>query len=176
VSLSTPGEASGRLYRLAPSGEWRVLLDGFRTINGLAVSVDGGTLYVSDSHPQERTVWSCEYDPEEGVIRRREVFAQFGAALGRPDGAAMDAANHYWVAGNDGWAIHRFAPNGNLVRSIGMPVQKPSKPAFGGPDLRTLYVTSIAAGIIDSAGQPDAGGLFRVDAGLAGQRLTPFGG
>jgi L-arabinonolactonase len=176
MSLAAPGEPSGRLYRLTPGGEWRLLLEGLRTINGLAVSADGGTLYVSDSHPDERSVWICKYDPDEGAVRRRELFARFGAELGRPDGAAMDAADHYWIAGNDAWAVHRFAPGGALVQSIAMPVQKPSKPAFGGPDLRTLYVTSIASGILDPALQPDAGALFRVAAGLAGLPLTPFGG
>jgi L-arabinonolactonase len=175
MSWAVAGEPSGRLYRLTPGGEWRLLLEGFRTVNGLAVSADGATLYVSDSHPEERSVWICEYDPDEGAIRRRELFARFGAELGRPDGAAMDAADHYWIAGNDGWAVHRFAPGGALVQSITMPVQKPSKPAFGGPDLRTLYVTSIASGIDAPALQPDAGALFRIDAGLTGLALVPFG-
>ena len=114
--------------------------------------------------------------PKREAIRRRELFARFGAELGRPDGAALDAADHYWIAGNDAWAVHRFAPSGALAQSIAMPVQKPSKPAFGGPDLRTLYVTSIAKGIADPGQQPDAGALFRVDAGVTGLPLTPFGG
>ena len=174
LSLDPPGEASGRLYQLRPNGEWRLLLEGFRTVNGLAVAANGTTLYVSDSHPQERSVWRCEYDAEAGTIRGRELFVRFGADLGRPDGAAMDADDHYWVVGNDGWAVHRFAPSGTLVQSVPMPVQKPSKLAFGDSDLRTMYITSIAVGIGDPKLQPHAGALFKARPAVTGLALAPY--
>jgi sugar lactone lactonase YvrE len=173
MSLAVSGEPSGRLYQLRPGGEWRLLLDGFRTINGLAVCGDGTKLYVSDSHPLERSVWCCEYDAEAGTIRRRELFVRFNEAWGRPDGAAVDVNDCYWVVGNDGWAVHCFAPDGSLRQSIAMPVQKPSKLAFGDADLSTIFVTSISAGVTEPERQPKAGGLFRVQAAVAGLAIPP---
>ncbi|WP_129649421.1 SMP-30/gluconolactonase/LRE family protein [Peristeroidobacter agariperforans] len=173
MSLAVAGEPSGCLYQLRPGGQWRLLLEGFRTINGLAVSADGTTLYVSDSHPLERSVWRCEYDGEAGAIRRRELFVRFNDAMGRPDGAAVDADDRYWVAGNDGWAVHCFTPDGSVCQSIPIPVQKPSKLAFGDADLRTMFVTSISAGVTAPAGQPDAGALFRVSPVAPGLAIPP---
>lgn len=174
LSLGAPGEPSGRLYHLGQAGRWTRLLDGFRTINGLAVTPDGRRLYVSDSHPAEAAIWACDYDPEGPYVTRRELFARLGPDLGRPDGAALDTEGNYWTAGNDGWAIHGFRPDGARLRSIGVPVQKPSKPAFGGADLRTLFVTSIARGASASSPADPAGALLAMEQAVVGAPAVEF--
>ena len=65
---------------------------------------------------------------------------------GRPDGAAVDADGCYWICGNDAGLVHRFTPDGRLDRSLAVPVKKPAMCAFGGPQLDTLFVTSIRPG------------------------------
>jgi sugar lactone lactonase YvrE len=62
---------------------------------------------------------------------------------GRPDGAAVDSEGCYWICGNDAGQVHRFSPSGILLQSIAVPVSKPAMCAFGGPELRHLFVTSI---------------------------------
>ena len=75
-TMITPdaSEASGALYRIDADGSCTQLLDGFRTVNGLAFAPDGRTLYVSDSHPNVRTIFACDYDPVHGAVKRRRVF------------------------------------------------------------------------------------------------------
>ena len=65
---------------------------------------------------------------------------------GRPDGATVDAEGHYWVAMFEGGQLLRFAPSGEQVAALPMPVQCPTMPCFGGDDLRTLFVTSARHG------------------------------
>jgi sugar lactone lactonase YvrE len=48
---------------------------------------------------------------------------------------------------------------------------------FGGADLKTLYVTSINAGLTPGSTQPQAGGLFAIEGtGAQGLKETPFRG
>lgn len=61
---------------------------------------------------------------------------------GGPDGAAMDWHEFYWCAVFGGGCLLCFDPDGRLERKIEMPVQYPTMPAFGGPGLGTLFLTS----------------------------------
>lgn len=161
------GARVGRVYALERDG-LRALQDGFITPNGMAFSPDGRTLYVSDSHPQVRTVWACDYDPATGTPGQRRVFADFASIPGRPDGAAVDVDGGYWVCGNDAGLVHRFTPDGRLDRSLRVPVKKPAMCAFGGTGLDTLFVTSIRPAGTDLSDQPLAGGVFALRPGIAG--------
>jgi sugar lactone lactonase YvrE len=96
------------------------------------------------------------------------------AYTGRPDGAAMDSDGCYWVAGNDGASLLRFAPDGKLDRELNLPVAKPSMPCFGGPELDTLLVTSIV-----QPGKEDdalAGAVLLVRPGVRGVPEVAFAG
>ena len=63
-----------------------------------------------------------------------------------------------------GWGVNRYSPQGKLLSKLSLPVANCTKPAFGGEDLRTLYVTSAWKGLAaeQRAQQPLAGGLFAV--------------
>lgn len=152
-------EPLGAFYRLDPDGtvtKWR---DGIFTTNGLAFSPDGTRMYFSDSNPQVRTIWTCDYDTETGTPGRVRTFFDTHAVAGRPDGGTTDAEGCYWMAGVSGWQIYRLSPQGEVLTTLDMPIEKPTKPMFGGPDLGTLYVTSIR---VDDPEQPQAGGLFAI--------------
>ncbi|MDZ4367398.1 MAG: SMP-30/gluconolactonase/LRE family protein, partial [Afipia sp.] len=96
------------------------------------------TLYFSDS--RAATIWASDWNAATGEIFARRVFSTVTEAQGRPDGAAMDSDGHYWSAGVSAGRLNRFAPDGRLVETIGLPVRAPTMPAFG-PD-GTLFVTS----------------------------------
>jgi sugar lactone lactonase YvrE len=131
-------------------------------------------MYLSDSHPTRRRVWAFDYDIDAGVPHDRRLFVDMAAYAGRPDGATMDSDGCYWVAGNDGGSLLRFAPEGKLDRELHLPVPKPSMPCFGGPDLDTLLVTSIV-----QAGREDdelAGAVLLVRPGVRGVAEVSFGG
>lgn len=165
-------------YRLDPDGTVTALVDGIGTSNGLAFSPDGKTLYHSDSLPVVRTIWAWDHDPATGAIENRRVFVDTHHLPGRPDGGCVDAEGFYWSALVNGWQIARFDPDGKLERVLSIPVQKPSMPCFGGPDLDTLYVTSIGNGgtVPMAPDQPLAGGLFACQPGMKGLPEPMFAG
>jgi sugar lactone lactonase YvrE len=149
----------------APLVQW---VRGMYTPNGLAFSPDGRTLYQSDSHPQSQMIWAWDFDVDTGVPSNRRVFVDMNAMPGRPDGAAVDAEGCYWICGNDAGRLYRFTPEGKLDRQVELPVKKPSMCAFGGTDMKTLYVTSIRPAGVDLADQPLAGGVFALRPGVSG--------
>jgi len=162
----------GRLYRYDGAGLSAPLVSGLVTQNGLAWSPDGRTMYLSDSHPTRRRVWTFDYDVDAGVPHNRRLLVDMAAYAGRPDGAAMDSDGCYWVAGNDGASLLRFTPLGKLDRELKLPVAKPSMPCFGGPDLDTLLITSIVQpGYEDDA---LAGAVLLVRPGVSGVPEVPF--
>jgi sugar lactone lactonase YvrE len=160
------------LFVVEGAGAWRVLVDGFRTVNGLAFSPDGRTLYVSDSHPSVRTVWAYDYAPAQARVGSRRVFVDTHGMRGRPDGGCVDAHGHYWMAAVDGACLMRFDAQGGVRELVELPVDKPSKAAFGGPRLDRLYVTSLRRRLARPLeAQPHAGGVFELDCEVAGAPL-----
>lgn len=169
----------GRFYRLDADLSVTPWKDGFYTTNGATFSPDGRTMYYSDSNPAVRTIWAAEYDPDTGTPGASRVFFDTRDVAGRPDGGTVDADGCYWMAGVSGWQLYRITPDGQLDLTIDMPIEKPTKPMFGGPNLDTLYVTSIGAHLTPGTEdrQPDAGGLFAVTGlGVTGIRQTRFKG
>lgn len=136
--------------------------------NGMAWSPDGSIFYLS--HSQQQAVYTFPFDSAAGRLGARRDFARIPKPLGLPDGAAVDVEGAYWCALHGGGRLHRYAPDGTLLREIVLPVSQPTMCAFGGPDLGTLYVTSAREklGPDQLAREPQAGGLFRLDAGVAG--------
>jgi sugar lactone lactonase YvrE len=154
--------------------ELRTVVQGLYTPNGMAFSPDGRTMYLSDSHPKSQLVWAFDYDKMSGTPSNRRVFVDMNPLPGRPDGAAVDDEGCYWVCGNDAGLIHRFTPLGQLDQSLAVPVKKPAMCAFGGADMKTLYVTSIRPSNQDVSDQPLAGALFALRPGVRGIPETPF--
>jgi len=171
----TEVEASGALYRVDQQLNWTRVDDGYKVTNGPAFSPDGRIMYHADSARQ--IIYAFDLD-EQGEISNKRTFAQFGKGDGYPDGMTVDAEGCLWSAFWDGWCIRRFAPSGECMQVIEMPVQKPTSCAFGGPALDSLYVTSASIGIGEKelAMQPYAGGLFLVSPGVGGVAELPFAG
>jgi L-arabinonolactonase len=131
--------------------------------NGLAFSAQSTTAYLSDSHMNVQMVWAFDFDAESGTLSNRREFINFKPLAGRPDGAAIDVDDCYWICANDGGAVYRFTPEGRLDRVVRVPAKKPAMCAFGGPRMETLYITSIRPQGVDLADQPDAGCVFAAD-------------
>jgi sugar lactone lactonase YvrE len=166
---------TGQLHRIDPDGSVLTVRHNVGVANGLAFDPDLSRMYFADT--LHDMVWRYDYEPETGAARNETPFIDFSDLPGRPDGACVDAEGGYWVAAVYGWAVLRFTPDGVLDRTIELPVQAPTMPAFGGSDLRTLFVTSIGRGgsIELSPDQHEAGGLFAIDTGVAGRVEPAFG-
>jgi sugar lactone lactonase YvrE len=158
------------LHRIDPDGTCTKMVEGLTVSNGLAWSPDGATLYHSDS--RQRFLAAYDYDLATGRITHRRVLRTFENEDGRPDGAAMDAEGYYWSAGVSAGCLNRIAPDGTIERKLILPVPAPTMPCFGGPDLGTLYVTSLTT---DRTGAKVAGTLVSLEVGVAGAPIPRFG-
>lgn len=155
------------VYRL-DGGGLAPIVEGISCSNGIAFSPDGRTLYLADS--PAGVVYAFDYDTDTGAPSNQRVFIARDRADGIFDGAEVDSEGGYWVCLLMKGAVARYTPDGRLDREIEVPVLQPTKIAFGGPDLSTLYLTS--AGHRHMPGeQPlgaQAGGIFAIDTGYRG--------
>ncbi len=118
---------------------------GMTNSNGLAFSPDGRAMYHADT--TSHRIVRYHYDAEAGAVSHPQPFKQFSSDKadnygGRPDGAAVDSEGAYWCAMFEGGRLLRFSPDGELLREVALPLRCPTMVAFGGDDLRTLYITS----------------------------------
>jgi sugar lactone lactonase YvrE len=121
-------------------------------------------------------VQAFDFDLDNGELSGRREFARFPAAaarddyLGLPDGAAVDSEGCYWLAMYDGQRVLRLSPSGEILRQVLLPVRCPTMPAFGGADLKTLYITTAREHrpAAELAAQPLAGCVFALDVDVAG--------
>jgi sugar lactone lactonase YvrE len=166
----------GALYRLDPDGTLHRMVEGLIVSNGLAWTADGRTMYHSDS--KGKVVWAYDYDPASGTIAHRRVIARPSEKVGRPDGAATDLEGFYWSAGISAGVLNRWAPDGRLDRTIPLPCSNPTMPCFGGPDMRTIFVTSLRHDLPAEvlAAKPLSGGIFAVRVDVPGVPVARFKG
>jgi len=166
----------GKLYRIEGDGSVAVIERGLTIPNGIAFSPDGLTIYWADTRVTPHQVWKARYDPETGTPGEKEIFVHLPEGGGRPDGATVDAAGCYWVAAVRGSQLLRYAPDGRLDLKVKVPVSRPSKIAFGGPDLKTIFVTSISDGLApeERAREPLTGALLALEIGIQGLPAVEF--
>ncbi|MFO6419856.1 SMP-30/gluconolactonase/LRE family protein [Hylemonella sp. W303a] len=164
-------DASGALYRVGVDGQLSVRDSGYVITNGPVCSPDGATLYHNDT--LQRVVHAFDLGAE-GLLSRKRVFVRI-AGTGYPDGMAVDRQGCLWVALFGGGRIERYAPDGGLLGAVHFSCSNITKLAFGGGDLRTVYVTTARKGLDDAAlaRQPLAGGLFMFRTDVAGHAPTP---
>jgi len=162
-------EPRGSVYRLDADHTCTRIDTGLIESNGPCFSPDGRTFYIADSYAEVIYAYDC--DPVSGDASNRRVFYSSAGTGGQPDGATVDAEGHVWSAQFGAGKIHRIAPDGSVVRSIDVPVKWVSCMTFAGPDIDTMYVTSIGCEIAgERDDSPEAGGLF-VIRGLGVQGL-----
>ena len=163
-------EPRGRLYRVDGDHTIHDLGQPIGMSNGPCFSPHGTTLYWGDSW--SRVVHAFDYQPATGQATNPRVLVHFhddshDGVVAVPDGATVDAEGGIWVAACYGSEIRRYAPDGTLDRRLPVPVVSPTSVAFGGPDLDTLFVTSIGDATLP-------GGLHRAGP-LAGTILAVHG-
>ncbi len=166
--------STGALYRLDPDGRCTRVLDGWAIPNSLAFSPGGEVLYATDT-PTGRIV-AFDHDPADGTVGPPRTFAVVDGP-GHPDGSTVDAEGCLWNAEWDGWRLVRYRPDGAVDRVVELPVQRPTKCAFGGAELATLFVTTAADRLTaaELAAQPLAGAVLAIDVGVVGLPAVPFG-
>jgi sugar lactone lactonase YvrE len=171
-------ERSGRLYRMDPDYTVSVLDDKLICSNGPCWSPDDSTFYFSDTW--SGGIWAYDYDIETGTVSNRRDFGTTETSVvGGFDGSTVDAEGGVWNALVYDGKIVRFTPDGTVDRIIDMPVKKVTSVMFGGPDLDTLYVTSMARPPLPRFPEDPvaAGSLFAITGlGVTGTPEPRFGG
>jgi sugar lactone lactonase YvrE len=167
---------SAALIRLDPDLRVTQVLDDLLISNGLAWSPDGRTMYHADT--PTHAVRAFAYDADGGTASRPRVFAQWTGENDRPDGAAVDSAGNYWSAFYRGGKVVKVAPNGTVLAEYATPALCPTMCAFGGSDLRTLYVTSARQlrEADELARLPQSGGIFALAVDTPGLPEPQFAG
>ncbi len=170
------GGRTGALYRLDADLTVHRMEASIGISNSLAWSPDNRRLYFADT--QDRAIFVYDYDHASGAVADRRLFASTENDPGSPDGSTVDSEGYLWNAQWDGWRLVRYAPDGRVDRIVELPVQRPTSCAFGGPDLRVLYVTSAIWDLEGDAlrDQPWAGGVLALDVGVAGLPEVRFAG
>ena len=167
---------AGTLYRL--DADWQVepVVGRVTISNGLDWTDDRRAMYYIDT--PTRRVDRFDYDDVTGAISARQPIVRIHPDEGYPDGMTLDAEGYLWVALFDGWAVHRYAPDGRLDRRIEVPAQQVTSIGFGGVDLDELYITTGQEGFPPGGlpSQPHAGGLFRCRPGVTGRPANRFRG
>lgn len=165
---------AGGFYRLDPDMRVTQVLSGCTVSNGLAWSPDDRLLYYIDSMTRRIDVF--DFDPSSGRLTDRRPFVEIPESAGLPDGMCIDEDGYLWVALFGGSAVRRYSPAGGLDGVIAIPATKVTCCAFGGADLRDLYITTARIDLSDDelAAQPEAGGLFRCRPGVAGTAVNAF--
>jgi L-arabinonolactonase len=164
--------AGGSWFRLDGNALTPVI-EGVSVSNGLAFSPDGLTLYCANT--PSRSVEAFDLEPATGKLSNRRLFLTLAPGDGHIDGATVDAEGGYWLAVVATGTVRRYRPDGSLDRTIALPCSNPTKPAFGGADMETLYVTSTKMVIkTDGNGADVNGGLFAVLSGFSGNEDSLF--
>ena len=159
---------AGALYRLDADLSCHRILTDITISNGIVWTADQRTMYYIDT--AAFNVVAFDYDIDSGKLsHRREVIA-FPRDGGGPDGMAIDINGNLWVAHFGGWAVRCWDPRtGAQLAQIDVPVKNVTACAFGGPDLRSLYITTHGGDKPDKESEPHAGGLFVAEPGVTGQ-------
>lgn len=121
------------VYRVTPRGELEVIAKPKGRPNGIAISPNGRTLYVTNS--DERNVRAYDLDRSGAASNERMLVAKIE---GIPDGIRVDEKGNLYVAANK---IEVYTPEGKPLGSIAL-AEQPSNCAFGDEDLESLYITA----------------------------------
>jgi L-arabinonolactonase len=155
----------GANYVLTPDGWSDPLWADVGIPNAHCFSPDGTTAYWGDSWDQ--AVYRMPLDPVTGMPGAREKIATSEPAF--VDGACVDADGNLWVCEWAGSRVVRLAPDGTQLAVITLPAKQPTCPAFGGPDLGTLFVTTASINLdpADPSGGEQSGSVLSIDVGKA---------
>ncbi len=171
-------DPTGALYRYDPDGTCTLHDEGFAVTNGPAwPGGQEGGMFFNDT-VQGRT-YRYDFDAASGRLSNRTLWKRWSPEEGVPDGMTADAEGRLWIAHWGGSCVtcHDPATAQELAR-IDLPVSQVTHCAFGGPGLRTLFITSARVGLTPEQlqAQPLAGALFAAQLDVAGLPANLFGG
>jgi sugar lactone lactonase YvrE len=172
---------TGSLYRVTTTAHgptvdcaWRA---NFPVVNGPAWSADGRTLWLNDT--ARNAIHAFDFDPAAGEVSNPRVWLRFAEGDGLPDGMTTDADGRLWIAHWGGACVTCHDPgDARELARIALPASNVTNVAFGGVDLKTLFITTASIDLDEAqrAAQPNAGALFCVNTNVRGVAPAQFQG
>jgi sugar lactone lactonase YvrE len=162
-------EPGGAVYHYR-AGVLTTIKSGVKIPNATCFSPDGRIAYWSDTPTKK--IMQVATDPATGLPQGEwTLFADVSDGQGYPDGAVVDSQGYLWNAKWGGSCVVRHAPDGSIDRIVEVPVSQVTCPAFGGPDLKTMFITTAAKNLSAEqlAAERHAGSLFAIELDVAGQ-------
>ncbi|MFC7335163.1 SMP-30/gluconolactonase/LRE family protein [Rhodocista pekingensis] len=154
-------DRSGVYYCNADGKAVREVTWGLDSANGIGLSPDGGTLYVAETYT--RQLWAFDLEAPGRIRPAPGFFPDGGRFLAGAEGfrffdsLAVDAEGHVCVATPGEGGISVYAPDGRLAEFLPTGDPYTTNLCFGGPDLRTAFVTLSATGRVVAVDWPRPG-------------------
>lgn len=166
-------QGAGTVYQYR-NGKLTTIREDITIPNSICFAPDGRTAYFADT--MTNIIEKVATDPATGLpVGEWTEFARTDG-LGSPDGSAVDAEGYVWNARWGAGCVVRHAPDGSVDRVVEVPgAKRTTCPAFGGDDLKTLYITSAREGMTDeeTAAAPHSGSVFAIRVDVPGLPSFP---
>jgi D-xylonolactonase len=148
-------DTSGGLFHLSRDGVFRCLLRDSKYPNGMAIATDRRTLFYTCS--TSGTISRFELDPDTASISNRTIIHRSGEGQGIPDGLTMDTDENLWSARWGASKVLKLTKGGEVLDEIAVPTRHVTSVAFGGPDRRSLFITTAGGAVY--ACEPGVAGI-----------------
>lgn len=161
-------EGAGNLYLLTDEG-FIPKITNTTISNGLVWSMDGSKMYFIDS--PLKTVKAYHFDQASASLALIADVVRIPEELGSPDGMAIDEEGMLWIAHYGGYSVGRWNPNnGELLEKIMIPAPNVTACTFGGPDMKTLFITTARQemSVMELEEYPLSGSLFYIETNVRG--------
>lgn len=145
------------VYYIRPNGQLTLVTEEIGAANGVLLSPDDKTLYVTDTPTEYVVVFDIQAD---GSVTNKRNFARMeGPQRNGADGLAVDAAGRLYVASPIG--VQVFSPQGQHLGTI--PMSRPATSvAFAGEDKKTLYIVGRGTGDPARGAEQNARTMYKV--------------
>lgn len=159
---------AGSIWRYY-NGTLRTVVENVTITNAICFSPDAAWAYYTDT--LTRRIMRVALDGDGWPKGSAEVHVDLTDTPHVADGAVVSADGTLWTAQWGSGRVAGYAPDGSFVRDFAVPGVQSTCPAFGGPDLRTLFVTTAAAGLSQTTfiEQPLNGQTFMQETDITGQ-------
>jgi sugar lactone lactonase YvrE len=160
---------AGAIYRYY-RGELRRLVSDVTISNAISFTPDAGFACFSDTMTGRVMRWALD-EATGWPVGEAGVFLDLRAERLNPDGAVFDADGRFWVAQWGAGRVAAYDGEGGFLRAVSVGAAHSTCPAFGGPEMRTLFCTSALQGLTPEqiAAAPESGMTFAVDDVAKGQ-------
>ena len=140
MSESNPLRPEGAIYMLDKNLEIHEVIKGVHISNSITASLDKKFLYYADTF--KKIIYKLELYENKPYVKNSSIFVDNTDLIGFPDGSSVDSNSFLWNAEWNGGKIVQYNQYGRILKSIKVPMKKPTCIAFGGPDMNKLFITS----------------------------------